>query len=262
MHAKKSWTIDVNEMRLNGHNVDLGLHRHALIDTGSSNIVGPRQAMDILHASIPGAQRFPPNPEYYMLPCNSSIQLDITFSDRTWTLPPDHLIMQKINQTMCLSALTTVEDTSDIPLGWIMGHPFLTHVFSVFDAKEGRIGFASLPQGGVQNATLTQADMDRHNASRAFHTSNTQISERYATPSSRMEHSPSSRIHPSSPHAEPTMTLNRFTDSQWRSATIHAPHHINLTQRTSHTSSASSSERFWSHAFMLLCTLALAWICR
>lgn len=117
MHAKKSWTIDVNEMRLNGHNVDRGLHRHALIDTGSSNIVGPRQAMDILHALIPGAQRFPPNPEYYMLPCNSSIQLDITFSDRTWTLPPDHLIMQKIDQTMCLSALTTVEDTSDIPLG-------------------------------------------------------------------------------------------------------------------------------------------------
>ncbi|AYO44930.1 Cathepsin D [Malassezia restricta CBS 7877] len=160
MHAKKSWTIDVNEMRLNGHSVDLGPHRHALIDTGSSNIVGPRQAMDILHALIPGAQRFPPNPEYYMLPCNSSIQLDITFSDRTWTLPPDHLIMQKINQTMCLSALTTVEDTSDIPLGWIMGHPFLTHVFSVFDAKEERIGFASLPQGGVQNATLTQADID------------------------------------------------------------------------------------------------------
>ena len=93
--------------------------------------------------------------------------------------------MQKINQTMCLSALTTVEDTSDIPWGWIMGHPFLTRVFSVFDAKEERIGFASLPQGGVQNATLTQADIDRHNASRAFHTSNTQISERYATPISR-----------------------------------------------------------------------------
>lgn len=262
MHAKKSWTIDVNEMRLNGHNVDLGPHRHALIDTGSSNIVGPRQAMDILHALIPGAQRFPPNPEYYMLPCNSSIQLDITFSDRTWTLPPDHLIMQKINQTMCLSALTTVEDTSDIPLGWIMGHPFLTHVFSVFDAKEERIGFASLPQGGVQNATLTQADIDRHNASRAFHTSNTQISERYATPISRMEHGPSSRMHPSSPPAEPTMTLNRFTDSQWRSATIHAPHHINLTQRTSHTSSASSSERSWSHTCTLLCALALVWMCR
>lgn len=260
MHRKKSWTIDVNHLHLNGHKLDLGPYRHALIDTGTSNIVGPRKAMDILHALIPGAQRFPPDPEYYMLPCNSSIQLDITFSNRTWTLSSDHLIMQKINETMCISALATVEDASDEPLGWIMGHPFLTHVFSVFDAKANRIGFASLPQGGVQNATLTRADMDRHNASRAFHTSNTQISERYATPISKMEHSHSAPIHPSSKLAPPTVTLNRFTDSQWRSATVHAPHNINLTQRTSHINSALSGEHFLSNARIFLCTLALAWI--
>ena len=165
------WALDLENLSVNGQNIDLGRHSVAAIDTGTTLIGGPKLAMDAIHARIPGAQRYSRVPEYYVFPCDANIKVEFTFGKHTWTLKTEDLISQKLSRRVCLSSLFAMSTKSGSRMpAWIIGDTFLKTVFSVFDAGKNQIGFASLSKDGAQTKSITSATMDNRVASSYHHT--------------------------------------------------------------------------------------------
>lgn len=248
-HQRVSWTIYMDAMYIDDKPLNLGPKKRALIDTGSSTIVGPEKAIAQLHDAIPGAMTFPLMPDYYMLPCNTSARVQIELGGRTWALEREQLVFQRLNDTMCISALSKISDLGE-NLEWIIGHPFLTTVFSVFDAQENRVGFASLPDDPVESAPFEQADAYRADASKAYRTINTQFSKSFSASISKLNTVQTSST---STHNRPTMTLHSLSDTVWHTALIHAPQDVHL----KHTHSSSLSLQTPILLVVVACTTAL-----
>lgn len=112
--------------------------RSAIIDTGTSYMLLPPDDAKTLHALIPGSSQSSGS-SYYVVPCDSTAIVQLTFSGVTYSISPKDYIGSRSGSN-CLSTIIpqkTFEDTD-----WLVGDVFLKNVYTVFDYDANRIGFA------------------------------------------------------------------------------------------------------------------------
>ncbi|KAG0334728.1 hypothetical protein BG004_000288 [Podila humilis] len=115
---------------------------HAIVDTGTTQIIMPVELARHLHSKIlPGAKVI--HDGVYSIPCNGKGMptLRIQISGKQFEVPPRLYTLQEIAPGRCMSGFAgeEVDGTS-----WILGDVFLRSVYSIFDFDNGRVGFGTL----------------------------------------------------------------------------------------------------------------------
>ncbi|GAB1312963.1 hypothetical protein MFIFM68171_03173 [Madurella fahalii] len=134
------WAIPLAGVGANGKPSGV-TNRLAYIDTGTSFVFAPPDDLAALFKLIPGATSYK-NGDYveYKVPCNTKLPISLTFSGVTYDISPADWVVGKGDH--CISRLYGYEIKQGT---WLLGDTFLKNVYSVFDADQMRIGFASKP---------------------------------------------------------------------------------------------------------------------
>lgn len=135
------WLVAMNSISINGRVV--GEATEAILDTGTSLIAGPKDAVNSINRMI-GAVSF--GEGMSLIDCKRIPTLPIikiklgglaTFSLR----PVDYVI--QADRNTCISGFVGVDfKTSKGKAGWVIGDVFLRPYFSIYDAGNDRVGLA------------------------------------------------------------------------------------------------------------------------
>lgn len=131
-----TWTIPMDDAYVNGQATGL-TNRSATIDTGTTYILIPAADAKTLFARIPGSSQ---SGENYIIPCNSTATLELSFSGIKYSIQPEDYIGAS-STGGCVS--TIVGHQSSGANDWLVGDVFLKNVYSVFDFDNGQIGFGA-----------------------------------------------------------------------------------------------------------------------
>jgi len=140
------WLLSMSSMSVQGNAISLvsGNPSLAAIDTGTTLVGGPPSAIAQLYAQIPGSQPASGNLEgYYTYPCSTTVNVQLAFGGRTWTVDPADFQLTQLNSASCLGAFFDLKTGSSAP-SWIVGDTFLKNVYSVYRYNPPSVGFANL----------------------------------------------------------------------------------------------------------------------
>ncbi|KAI0785249.1 aspartic peptidase domain-containing protein [Abortiporus biennis] len=135
------WQVTMNSVTANGK-PSVGSIQ-AVIDTGTTYIIGDSLNVQKFYASIPGSKDASSiiGEGFYTVPCDSIPVVRMSFGGRSFVVSKD------------LFNIGQVDDESEDCLGgivgsglsfWVIGDVFLQNVYTVFDVGRNRVGFASL----------------------------------------------------------------------------------------------------------------------
>jgi len=157
------WTLPLTSMTVQGNSISLssGRNTYAAIDTGTTLIGGPQDAVAGIFSSIPGSSPATGDFEgYYAYPCNTNVNVSLSFGGRNWSISSADFVLTKTSADTCIGAFFVLENSNP---AWIIGDTFLKNVYSVFRYNPPSVGFADLskialdmnvPGGSVPTATI------------------------------------------------------------------------------------------------------------
>lgn len=128
-----AWEIPVEDMLVNGVPGNF-TGRSAIIDTGTTFILMPKNDATILHALIPGSVA---NGETFTVPCNSNAKIEVRISGKLYSISPKDYV-GKASGSACSSTIIGHQAFGETQ--WILGDVFLKNVYAVFDFDGKRIG--------------------------------------------------------------------------------------------------------------------------
>ncbi|CAO3640499.1 unnamed protein product [Cunninghamella echinulata] len=137
-----AWQIDVNSIQAEGSLVFKD-KLNAYVDSGSEPIITDPHTAEKIFSSIPGSKRSAVDENIYVVPCDSIPSISFTIGGKMFSIDPSlfNLGKEVEGSSYCVCALM---GTGNDPNTLILGSVFLQNVYSVFDMKESRIGFADL----------------------------------------------------------------------------------------------------------------------
>jgi len=116
----------------------------AIVDTGSSLLVGPTKETNAINKMI-GAVEMIPGTGQFFIDCNQVSSLpaiDFTIGGKAFTLQGVDYILEvtQLGQSQCISGFMGL----DLPMGpwWILGDVFIGRFYTEFDVGGSRVGFA------------------------------------------------------------------------------------------------------------------------
>ncbi|KAF9229014.1 acid protease [Gyrodon lividus] len=112
----------------------------AIIDTGTDLIHGKPSDVAKLYEAIGGT--YEPNAHgLYTFPCDAVPRISLTFAGTSFSIPPETFNIGNIggDPPRCIGGIVAGRFTS-----WIVGRVFLRHVYTAFDLRNSRVGFAIL----------------------------------------------------------------------------------------------------------------------
>jgi len=120
----------------------------AIVDTGSSLMVGPTKETNAINKMI-GGKEIVPGTGQYMIDCASIPSLPslaVVLGGREFELTGKDYVLQitQFGQTQCISGFMGL----DMPMGpwWILGDVFIGKFYSEFDLGNSRVGLATAKQ--------------------------------------------------------------------------------------------------------------------
>ncbi|WOO79481.1 Lysosomal aspartic protease [Vanrija pseudolonga] len=128
---------------------------NAAIDTGTTLIGGPSNAIAAIYAQIPNASPMGAATGmqgYYQYPCSQKINLKMGFGNQVWTMSDDDFNFARAsdsNPDMCVGSFFAVDMSRNPLVSWIVGASFLKNVYSVYRYDPPAVGFAALTKGGA-----------------------------------------------------------------------------------------------------------------
>ncbi|KAF9010784.1 aspartic peptidase domain-containing protein [Cyathus striatus] len=135
------WEVDIDALGVNGKNVIDGLS--AIIDTGTTLIVGDHVNVANFYSRVPGSKKKGGAGGYYTFPCDKAPSVSLRFSGTEFPISADNFNLGKETKGSSLCVGGIVE--GDIPeASWVIGDVFLQGVYTVFDMSNTRVGFATL----------------------------------------------------------------------------------------------------------------------
>lgn len=142
------WLLQISGLTVQGNSVSLdsGSASNAAIDTGTTLVGGPSDAIANVYAQIPNSEAGSGNYEgYYYYPCSTDVTVTVAFGGSSWTISSDDFKLTQLSQTQCLGAFFVLDTQqgSSTP-SWIVGDTFLKNVYSVFRYSPASVGFANL----------------------------------------------------------------------------------------------------------------------
>lgn len=157
------WLQTISAITSQGSSIPVptGLDAQAAIDTGTTLIGGPADAVAEIYANIPGAEQGTGDMEgYYLYPCSTNVAVTMSFGGQVWPISnADFQARISQNGETCMGAFFAIETGGGAP-AWIVGDTFLKNVYSVFRYTPPSVGFAqlsatALAMNGVNSAAPT-----------------------------------------------------------------------------------------------------------
>ncbi|KAH9857278.1 acid protease [Lenzites betulinus] len=144
------WIQELADLTVNGNSVtlDSGSGAYAAIDTGTTLVGGPEDAISALYAQIPGSAALSGSTGYYTYPCSTTVNVTMKFgsSSIAWPISNADFLLQQISSSQCVGAFFSLDTTGTSAPPWIVGDTFLKNVYSVFRASPAAVGFAALSE--------------------------------------------------------------------------------------------------------------------
>ncbi|KAI0147819.1 aspartic peptidase domain-containing protein [Xylariaceae sp. FL1272] len=136
LKSQGSWIIPMDDVTVGGESSGV-TGSSAYLDTGTSFIFGPPDDVKEMYKLIEGASSSDDGATY-TIPCDSDAEVAFTFSGKSWAISSKDFMSK--NGDTCTGNIYGIEY---VPGGWLLGDTFLKNVYSVFDADNQQIGFAS-----------------------------------------------------------------------------------------------------------------------
>ncbi|KAH8100357.1 aspartic peptidase domain-containing protein, partial [Cristinia sonorae] len=119
----------------------------AIIDTGTTLIIGDAKNVKSFYAQIPGAKDAAKTvaPGYYTVPCDAVPTVQLTFGRKAFEIPPVAFNLGRVDGASedCVAGIVSSGTSQSF---WIVGDVFLRGVYTSFDLGANRVGFAELKQ--------------------------------------------------------------------------------------------------------------------
>merc|ERR1719430_1661383 len=138
------WQIVMDGIVMEGDTVGCDGSCTAIVDTGSSLLVGPTKETNAINKMI-GAVEMIPGTGQFFIDCNQVSSLpaiDFTIGGKAFTLQGVDYILEvtQLGQSQCISGFMGL----DLPMGpwWILGDVFIGKFYSEFDMGNSRVGLA------------------------------------------------------------------------------------------------------------------------
>ncbi|KAJ3812930.1 acid protease [Lentinula aff. lateritia] len=138
------WQIDLQSVNVNDKAVVSDLS--AVVDTGTTLIVGDPDNVAAFYAAIPGSKDASKTlgPGFFTgkFPCDDIPSVSLTFAGKAFTLSPDtfNLGLVSLGSNDCVGGVSA----SDLGNFWVTGDVFLQNVYTSFDVGNTQVGFATL----------------------------------------------------------------------------------------------------------------------
>jgi len=136
------WQVDLDSVSLGGKALVSNLQ--AIVDTGTTLMVGDTATVNALFKGVPGAASATETvgAGFFTLPCANFPTFSVTFGGKSFTLDPNIVNLGQLTTTLCVAGIVG----SDIGFTdtFIMGDVFLQNVYAQFDVGGTRVGFATL----------------------------------------------------------------------------------------------------------------------
>lgn len=155
------WQIPMAGLSVQGTQVALGQATQVAVDTGTTLIGGPAEAVAALYAAIPGSRAMSGNYEnYYEYPCSTSIDLQITFGEFTINVGDTdfNLGTYGTDKAYCTGGVFVQALSARSPVQWIVGATALKNTYTVFRYDPPAVGFAALAGSGATANTNAAAN--------------------------------------------------------------------------------------------------------
>ncbi|KAF7335565.1 Aspartic protease [Mycena venus] len=115
----------------------------AIIDTGSTLLLGDEVSVKMLYSAIPGAKDASAvlGPGFFTVPCNRIPTVGITLGNQLFNVAPDIFNLEVLLEGTA-DCVGSVVSQDDIPF-WVLGEIFLRNFYTVFNQGSARVGFAT-----------------------------------------------------------------------------------------------------------------------
>ncbi|TCD64939.1 hypothetical protein EIP91_003397 [Steccherinum ochraceum] len=137
------WQVNMDSVTVNTKSV-LG-RISAVIDTGTTLIVGDTSSIKTFYTAIPGSKDVSRTfgAGYYTIPCSSFPTVKLTFGGTPFSIAPSILNLGQVSRGSkdCVSGIVSSGTSQNF---WIVGDVFLRNVYSSYDLGNNRVGFALL----------------------------------------------------------------------------------------------------------------------
>ncbi|KAJ7072892.1 acid protease [Mycena amicta] len=113
----------------------------AIVDTGTTLLLGDPEGVEILYSAIPGAKDASQilGPGFFTVPCNRVPTAGITLGNQVFNVAPAIFNLGLLEGNDCVGGVASVDG---IPF-WVLGDIFLRNFYTVFDQGHSRVGFAT-----------------------------------------------------------------------------------------------------------------------
>lgn len=140
------WEVAIADAGVDGKTLGLS-GRTAIIDTGTSFILVPKDDAAALHKQVEGLMQ---DGETFSVPCDTAAVVQFSFNQHVYNISTADWIGDKLASGLCRSNIIGRQTFSETQ--WLVGDVFLKNVYSVFDFDQKRVGF------GVRGAETVSAD--------------------------------------------------------------------------------------------------------
>jgi len=136
------WQVTLGAANANGRAAVRNLA--AIIDTGTTLIVGDSTSVGEFYAAVPGSADASNTvgDGFFTFPCNSVPAVSLTFAGKAFTVSAATFNLGQVSagSSQCVGGIVA-EDGLDF---WVVGDVFLQNVYTSFDVTNHRVGFAAL----------------------------------------------------------------------------------------------------------------------
>ncbi|KAJ3821541.1 aspartic peptidase domain-containing protein [Lentinula raphanica] len=152
------WLLKMNALTVQSQSISLGSSSQlSAIDTGTTLIGGPSDAVQNFYASIAGSEEVPQEQGFWSFPCSTSLNTTISFGGTAWPISSSDMNLGPVSKgsSDCLGGIFDLSLGSNIPENsgnpsWVVGDVFLKNVYTVFrgtassSSDTPAVGFAQL----------------------------------------------------------------------------------------------------------------------
>ncbi|GAW03977.1 acid protease [Lentinula edodes] len=163
------WLLNMNALTVQSKSVSLGSSSQlSAIDTGTTLIGGPTDAVQNFYSSIEGSSTVEGQQGFFSFPCSTSLNTTISFGGTAWPISSADMNLGPVSKDSsdCLGGIFDLSLGSNIPENsgnptWVVGDVFLKNVYTVLrgtassSSDTPAIGFAQLSTSAGGSGTTT-----------------------------------------------------------------------------------------------------------
>ncbi|KAJ7749505.1 acid protease [Mycena maculata] len=137
------WEANVTAVKVDGK--DVGLQgRSCILDTGTTLLAAPKEDVDVIHSSIPGAE-YNNTLDAWTIPCNTTASVSLSIGGKPFPIEPKDLTFLPVDPQNLTGACTSSIIAGAMGKGsrqWLAGDTFLKNVYFSTDEDTDHISVA------------------------------------------------------------------------------------------------------------------------